>query len=231
MYNNRRYDLARYSVNEGATVEIAESFAETMGSVAGVAIPVETRANFSDVMRGNVRGTVSVIFTMSAAEIFRSSARMRANVVVKVAAGEALAAAAAAVKNIPAALTSEDELGKKIWGSKNIPETLEGLEEMGKSATASKDIYFDLVLGDVLSALMEATTQTTERAVMQVTIPPGGELRIDSDHFLAILDGENVLYAQSGDWINISRDLLRISIESATGGTLSGQLIYTERFL
>lgn len=36
---------------------------------------------------------------------------------------------------------------------------------------------------------------------------------------------------QSGDWINISRDLLRLIIESASGGQLRGQLIYTERYL
>ena len=59
---------------------------------------------------------------------------------------------------------------------------------------------------------------------MQVTIPPGGELRLDSDVFLAMLDGENVLYAQSGDWINVSRELLRLIVESATGGDLEGQI-------
>ena len=46
-----------------------------------------------------------------------------------------------------------------------------------------------------------------------------------------MLDGENVLYAQSGDWINVSRELLRLIVESATGGALEGQLIYTERYL
>lgn len=66
---------------------------------------------------------------------------------------------------------------------------------------------------------------------MQVTIPPGGELRLDSDVFLSMLDGENVLYAQSGDWINVSRELLRLIVESATGGALEGQIIYTERYL
>jgi DNA adenine methylase len=38
-------------------------------------------------------------------------------------------------------------------------------------------------------------------------------------------------HTQSGDWINVSRDLLRLIIESASGGQLRGQLIYTERYL
>lgn len=96
---------------------------------------------------------------------------------------------------------------------------------------ASKNIHTSLVAADILTAILEATSQTTEIVTVQVTIPPGGELRLDSDVFLAMLNGENVLYAQSGDWINVSRALLRLIVESATGGSLEGQLIYTERFL
>ena len=156
---------------------------------------------------------------------------MCANVVVKVAATEALSAAIAAIKNTPAALTSEDKLGASAWGSKNIPEDLIVADVLTTSAAASKDILFDLVLGDVLTTVTAATSQTTETAVFQITIPPGGELRIDSDAFLVLLNGENALHTQSGEWINVSRELLRLIIESTTGGTLSGQLIYTERFL
>lgn len=43
---------------------------------------------------------------------------------------------------------------------------------------------------DILTAIMDATSQTAEVVLMQVTIPPGGELRLDSDVFLAMLDGK-----------------------------------------
>ena len=81
------------------------------------------------------------------------------------------------------------------------------------------------------AAVTAATTQTTETASFQLTIPPGGELRIDSGTFTVTLDGRNVLHTQSGDWIEVSRELLRLLIESASGGQLEGQLVYTERFL
>lgn len=85
-------------------------------------------------------------------------------------------------------------------------------------------------MSEVLTTLMEATSQTTERTTIQITILPGGELRIDSELYTVLLNGQNALYAQSGDWITLSRELLRIVIESASGG-LVGQLIYTERYL
>lgn len=49
--------------------------------------------------------------------------------------------------------------------------------------------------------------------------------------FTVLLNGQNALHTQSGDWITVSRELLRLLIESASGGRLEGQLIYTERFL
>ena len=52
-----------------------------------------------------------------------------------------------------------------------------------------------------------------------------------SDVFTVLLNNQNALHTQSGDWINVSRELLRLIIESASGGQLRGQLIYTERYL
>ena len=65
MYNDRRYSLSRYSVNQEAkTVEIAERFYEAMGAVAGTAIPVDFRGRFADAVQGTAQGTVSVISTL-----------------------------------------------------------------------------------------------------------------------------------------------------------------------
>lgn len=89
----------------------------------------------------------------------------------------------------------------------------------------------DPLLYEVLGSVSGAGTQSTEQVSVTVTIPPGGELRIDSDTFRVLLNGENVLDKQSGDWLMLSRDLLYLDIESAIGNGLSGNLIYTERYL
>lgn len=228
----RRYGLARYSVNlETKSIEITETFSEVLNSVAGVAIPVDVRERYADAVQGYTRGTISVVSTMAADETLSSTAKMSANIVARLTAGEKLAAEVEAIKNLSASLTSTDSLAALVQGSKHIPAILAAYEAVGAVMRASKDIYTSLVAADVLTAMMDATSQTAEVALVQATIPPGGELRLDSDVFLAMLDGENVLYAQSGDWINVSRELLRLIVESATGGALEGQLIYTERFL
>ena len=232
MYNDRRYSLARYSVNqETKTVEIAESFSEAMGAVAGAAIPVDFRDRYAEALQGSARGTVSVISTFSAADRLFTTARMSADVVTRAVLSEALQGSIYGQKNTPAALTVRDVLAARAQGSKNVPAPLELADRLAAAAAGSKNVPALLKGSEVLTSMLEATSQTTERTTLQLTIPPGGELRIDSGLFLVLLDGENALHTQSGDWINVSRELLRLIIESASGGQLRGQLIYTERYL
>ena len=62
------------------------------------------------------------------------------------------------------------------------------------------------------------------------TIPPGGEIRINSENFTAMQGFGNILALHRGDWIFVGPDTHTISI-TASGGDASGQLVYTERHL
>lgn len=67
-----------------------------------------------------------------------------------------------------------------------------------------------------------------------VSLPPGAVLEIDSDNFTVKLNGENVLYAQSGEWIFVSRDTQQISLDVTSwnaGTRLRGEMAYRERYL
>ena len=99
------------------------------------------------------------------------------------------------------------------------------------AAAGSKNILLEQLLSAALAAVTAATTQTTETASFQLTIPPGGELRIDSGLYTVLLNGENALHAQEGDWVELSRSLVRLTVECAQGGGLAGQIVYQERYL
>ena len=105
-------------------------------------------------------------------------------------------------------------------------------DNLGASSYASADILWHEAYADALTSLASVVKDILiDPLLYEVTIPPGGELRIDSDTFRVLLNGENVLDKQSGDWLMLSRDLLYLDIESAIGNGLSGNLIYTERYL
>ena len=105
------------------------------------------------------------------------------------------------------------------------------LISLAGTAAGSKDILGDLLAAAVLTTSAEAGVQSRDRAVFQLTIPPGGELRIDSGLYTVLLNGENALHAQEGDWVELSRSLVRLTVECAQGGGLAGQIVYQERYL
>lgn len=230
--DNRRYSLARYSVNQAEKeLAVAERFSAVLGALAGASVPVDIKGRHGETLRGAVRGTVSVISAFSGREDLGAAAHGSANVLLSAAFTEALQSKAYGQKNTPAALLLLEGVSQSAWASKSLPVSLDVEDRLSARVEGSKDIVTALGGWEVLTSVMEATTQTIEQAVFQLTIPPGGELRIDSDLFTVLLNGENALHTQSGDWISLSRELLRLSIESATGGELEGQMIYTERYL
>ncbi len=232
MYEGRRYSLARYSISQQEkTVEIAERFSETMGALAGAAIPAVIRGRFSETLQSSARGTVSIMTGFYAAGSLAAAARMSADVLTRASVLETMTGTAHGKKNTPASIMAVESMAAVSWGAKNIPERLSGGDGLAARVSGSKNVPARLAASAVMTSMTEATLQVSEQTSLQVEIPPGGELRIDSGLFLALLDGQNVLYAQSGGWINLSRNLLRIIVESASGGQLCGSLIYTERYL
>ncbi len=232
MYSENRYSLTRYSINrEGKAVPVDGRFFASMGAVAGAAIPVAFRERYGEAVRGSAWGTISVAAACSAGESLGASARMAADVLFGEAFPASLHGSAWGQKDLPGAAGMAEALGAFAQGSKVIPASLTLPEGLGAAVSGSKDVPAAAAASEILTAMTQATSQTTERAVFQLAIPPGGELRIDSGLFTVLLDGENALHTQSGDWPAISRELLRLTVESASGGGLEGQIIYTERYL
>ena len=84
---------------------------------------------------------------------------------------------------------------------------------------------------EILNSLVSTAVFDTLYISLDVTIPPGGKLVLDSEHFLALLDGENVLDKHSGDWLELSRNVEEIRIEGGGTTNLTATLLYTERYL
>lgn len=227
-----RYSLLRYSVNLAKkSIPISAAFSETLNTVTGPAVKVKFTGRFSENVQGSIQGTLSIVTDLSESSGLYTAAKMSADVITAETMIGAMQAAVYGQKDMPASLDAGDILSASIWGAKNIPAYLPLTDAMTARTAGSKNVPSLFVVSEILTSMLEATSQTTERATVQLAIPPGGELRIDSELFIVLLNGENALHTQSGDWINISRNLLRLIVESASGGQLRGQLIYTERYL
>lgn len=66
---------------------------------------------------------------------------------------------------------------------------------------------------------------------VDLDIPAGSSLVIDSEFYTVTLDGENVIDRYSGDWIYFTRLLRSLEVSSGISGDLDVSILYQERYL
>lgn len=65
-----------------------------------------------------------------------------------------------------------------------------------------------------------------------IILPPDGVLVIDADNYNLLLNKENVIYEQSGDWLDdLNRSTTNIKIIADQPENLMATILYTERYL
>lgn len=142
-------------------------------------------------------------------------------------------------------LNGEASLGARIGVEADLQSEIKGKSSLGAriycgfdwkadlngSAEAGSQIHEDYFVTAMLLGTSELAEMEEQAFVVDVELPPGAELRVDSENYTVTLDGENILYLQEGDWLRLSRGLRSILVDSGSGGSLEGEVIYQERWL
>lgn len=232
MFSIDRFSLSRFSLGaEGNVIQVEGSFSAELQSVSGVAVPVSTSAFMVEVFRGTSKGTIAIPFKFDSEAGMQADVTMNADVLMWPSFFEDTGSVSFGSRNENISEFWSDETHSKTWGSKRMHRAFVFAETGTAYSFASKNVIRSLFGSEFLTVLTDAGKQATDQAIITIAIPPGGELRIDSDTFRVLLDGENILYAQEGDWIHVAREVLYLDIESATGGALEGSITYQERYL
>ena len=147
-----------------------------------------------------------------------------------------------------------EDIGKRLIHSANIRHpSLTFNEEISKSAQIGCDYYQTTAMSEAISAnaIQSANVRMTaenyelvsasasseaieyKTCFLDITLKPGQRLIIDANNYNVLLNGENAIYIQRGDWIDaINRNTTSIDIDSQSGrGNISASIMYTERFL
>jgi len=147
-----------------------------------------------------------------------------------------------------------ENIDTDIWVSNNVLMDNQFLEEINAQIYMGYNHSFSHTLRDAVnstisggldfpynfnareSIFMLSTASMTDKDsfVINVIVPPGSELRIDSENYTVTLDGENIIHLHEGfgeymGFIKISRETVDLLVDS--GGTLNGEIIYQERYL
>lgn len=94
--------------------------------------------------------------------------------------------------------------------------------------------YFTSAAGnELVSQTADLITIDEIVCELNLTLMPGQRLIVDASNYNVLLDGENMIHTQVGEWLDeLTRETNSITITAAEGGAgLSANILYTERFL
>ena len=108
-----------------------------------------------------------------------------------------------------------------------------GSEEITEEVEIAADTYLSAEGFELISESASLEVIDTKTCILTTTLKPGERIVIDADSYTVLLNGENAIEIQSGDWIDeLDRNTTDISLKAAAGVSyLSAHIIYTERYL
>lgn len=136
-----------------------------------------------------------------------------------------------ATQNIELVEKHEGNVNAQIIIGKDIIDN----EDLSGILRAKLKIGADFLIGDTgleatfLSAISSVFLDTLT-IYIDVRIPAGGKLVIDSDNYTVFLNGVNAIDKHSGDWAMLARNIDKITF-SPSGSTIKSTMLYTERYL
>ncbi len=229
-----RYSLGRYSLPAvGTDIAITCAVSERLNCMAKFGSNLIVDNKFAEQIAGRVVLTLAYSEGLQVEEVLTASAT--GDIAINLggmAASETLGCAATAIADVFVRQVLVEELQGACYLSADMNMTVgQMLEALDSKVSGGVDIPLKHIYSEALGVTIDATTLTKEVILLNVTIPPGGKLVIDSDLYTAILDDENVLHLHKGDWVWLERNLINIAVDSGTGGALTGKVIYNERYL
>lgn len=122
-------------------------------------------------------------------------------------------------------------LNAKITLFKNILLNEEYEDGLTQKLKMSKDLYLQFIGTDLLGSKIMANLYDTEQSTINITIPPGGVLEIDSETYTVYLNDTNVFDSYTGAWVMFDRDTTELTLGVGNGRVISGDILYRERYL
>jgi hypothetical protein len=118
------------------------------------------------------------------------------------------------------------EAGKRMGFERGINAETLGVSILSKLMYLRRKLH-----GFINARILAKNLAVYADSAINVEIPPGGALILDSEAFTALLGEENALCGYNGDWLNLFRETVCVKLEAGTGGELEARLVFQERFI
>ena len=233
-FDTGRFDITGFDVTGGVFRRIVAKGTETVNSIVGsaliyhlLAIGYEQVDKFADGIQAlATAGSGEETITEGVIEgllYINPKPNFVENVSENVSLGAVIGIPVQFAENI----TQNIILGADIAIQAELEEVVTPLIILGADIAIPAE-GFELISANATSESIE-----TKVCVLNVTLKPGDKLIIDASNYNVLLNGENAIWVQSGDWIDeLIRNTTEIKIDAAAGvSNTKASILYTERFL
>ncbi len=227
-----RYGLTRYGLKHQGSMKrrfIAEDSLRMVSFYGGKDITCTLLPSDRLVIKAD--GGIGIKSTFVSAENFTVTTTAIITIPSKLIASESLSISGFISKDIERKFKPIDILESSANVVKDLSVTFEAYDSVLLDSTLVKDISRAVLCTTGLFLHTEAAFIDIETITVNITIPPNGVLRIDTDNFVVTMNGQNVLNMQVGEWVKLAQGLQDISVSSGTGGKLEGSVTMTEVYL
>lgn len=130
-------------------------------------------------------------------------------------------------------VTEEWEPELTVSRSYHFTYEMDSVEEISLEHIPYYEAWYDLDAYELVSKALSAESIQETVCFVDITLHPGQHLVIDANNYNVLLDGENVIECQRGEWLDsMNRSTTMLSIQAAVGvANLSASVLYTERYL
>ena len=240
MYNLQKYNVK--SSSEDVQLYLLDEFTDLLGASIYTSLDISVTENLTDLASAKLDLTVGIKYKVDYEDSLSIDVIGNPGTVLD--GGffiEKLSSSIKTEKIIYATFGLEEDqdkheedaifLNAKLTLSKNIFLNEEYEDSLNQKMKLSKDLYLQFIGTDLLGSKIMANLYDTEQTTINITIPPGGVLEIDSENYTVYLDDTNVFDSYTGSWVIFDRDTTEITLGVGNGRVISGDILYRERYL
>lgn len=232
-----RFSLGRFSTpttpeGEAYDIDLRVHLSEAINAAISIGAVAEiTDLMFSESITGSANVESGIPFSFSANETIACEAYEAHSILTLLDFREDIGAQA----DMGASLGVSAMLEEALYSSADIGAVIGFGVDMNEAILVSADlgaaIHSNYTFSEIVGGTADVIDLEEESTLITVLLPPGSELRFDTENYNVLLDGVNILHLQEGDWFKISRNLLNITVDSGVKGSLEGRVLYQERWL
>lgn len=233
-FNLAQYNLNPFNVQGGHEKWIRALGSETINAFVGSALQIYTSAIGNERVSEQIIGAPTKFFRgMGTETVSEAVADATPTVLLNLLYREYVNAEIDLSTEITPPVIMSEVVTAEAYLSTDIYPTAEMAETVDADTMLGADIYTEPEGFELISESASLEVIDEKVCVLTTTLKPGHQIIIDAETYTVLLDGENAIEIQSGDWIDeLNRDTVDIVIGAASGvANLTARLIYTERYL